>query len=137
MKANKITNSINILLNEDKFSKYTLKQIYDELGPEDFFDYLSNAALKIIKNIDKIFNGVKVEISNRVIYYNIPDSATPAAVFILRYAVTTRINHLYISHSYKQETVYGGINGDEPKFSDRLKEELPYCHDELKSLLKK
>jgi hypothetical protein len=124
-------------INEDKFSKYTLKQIYDELGKEDFFDYLSNTALKIIKNIDKIFNSVKVEISNRVIYYNIPDSATPAPVFMLRYAVTASLNHLYISHSYKQETVYGGIGGEELKFSDRLKEELPYCHDELKSLLKK
>jgi hypothetical protein len=50
--ANKLTNSINLLLNEDKFSKYTLDQIFDELGEEDLIEYLKSASLKIIKNID-------------------------------------------------------------------------------------
>ena len=38
MKAIDIINFIN----EDKFSKYTLRQIYDELGPEDFAEYLKD-----------------------------------------------------------------------------------------------
>ena len=45
MKALDIINFIN----EDKFSKYTLQQIYDELGKEDFVDYLANLYLKAAK----------------------------------------------------------------------------------------
>jgi hypothetical protein len=51
MEANKIINSINFILNEDKFSKYTYRQIYDELGKEDFFDYIDDIVRKTIKNI--------------------------------------------------------------------------------------
>jgi hypothetical protein len=54
MKANYIINSIISILNEDKFSKYTLSQIYDELGKEDFKDYLEQLCYKIIKS-EKIY----------------------------------------------------------------------------------
>jgi hypothetical protein len=45
-------------INEDKFSKYTAKQIYDELGAEDFIEYLRNLVLKAIKltNLDYLVN---------------------------------------------------------------------------------
>ena len=49
MKSKYIINSINNILNEDKFSKYTLRQIYDELGSEDFLNYIEEIVLKIIK----------------------------------------------------------------------------------------
>ena len=49
MKASKLTNSINLLLNEDKFSKYTIKQIYDELGEEGFIEYIEDLCQKAIK----------------------------------------------------------------------------------------
>jgi hypothetical protein len=38
-------------INEDKFSKYTLKQIYDELGSEeDFLNYLEDLFYKVVKS---------------------------------------------------------------------------------------
>jgi hypothetical protein len=43
-------------INEDKFSKYTLRQIYDELGPEDFAEYLKDMVAKILKGIDILTN---------------------------------------------------------------------------------
>jgi hypothetical protein len=49
VKSKYIINSINNILNEDKFSKYTLRQIYDELGSEGFLDYIEEIVLKIIK----------------------------------------------------------------------------------------
>ena len=52
MKAIDIINFIN----EDKFSKYTLRQIYDELGPEDFAEYLKDMTSKILKGIDILTN---------------------------------------------------------------------------------
>ena len=52
MEANKIINSITSILNEDKFSKYTISQIYDELGKEDFLNYIDDIVKKTIKNIE-------------------------------------------------------------------------------------
>ena len=49
MKALKLTNSINILLNEDKFSKYTPKQVYDELGEDNFVNYIEQICTKVIR----------------------------------------------------------------------------------------
>ena len=46
MKATDIINFIN----EDKFSKYTVKQIYDELGPEEFINYIENLVYRIAKS---------------------------------------------------------------------------------------
>lgn len=45
MKAIDIINFIN----EDKFSKYTIKQIYDELGSEEFINYIEDMVYKIAK----------------------------------------------------------------------------------------
>ena len=39
-------------INEDKFSKYTASQIYDELGHEEFFNYLENICTKIIREVN-------------------------------------------------------------------------------------
>ena len=50
MKANNITNSIYSILNEDKFSKYTYFQIFDELGADEFLEYLAELCKKAIKN---------------------------------------------------------------------------------------
>jgi hypothetical protein len=61
MKANKLTNSINLVINEDKFAKYTISQIYDELGPEDFTDYMDAIAKKTIKNIDGLSKAIPKE----------------------------------------------------------------------------
>jgi hypothetical protein len=36
-------------INEDKFAKYTIKQIYDELGEDEFSDYIIDVSTKIIK----------------------------------------------------------------------------------------
>ena len=54
MKATDVINFIN----EDKFSKYTAKQIYDELGAEDFIEYLRKLILKAVKltGIDYLVN---------------------------------------------------------------------------------
>ena len=49
MKANNITNSIYSILNEDKFSKYTYFQIFDELGADEFLEYLAELCKKAIK----------------------------------------------------------------------------------------
>jgi hypothetical protein len=62
VKANKLTNLINILLNEDKLSKYTALQILDELGPEDFLDYLDDLFSKTIKKeAPKFFKGMTLK----------------------------------------------------------------------------
>jgi hypothetical protein len=50
MKAIDIINFIN----EDKFVKYTAQQIYDELGEEEFLNYIKKIMLKIINKIDFI-----------------------------------------------------------------------------------
>jgi hypothetical protein len=39
-------------INEDKFSKYTVKQIYDELGHEEFVNYIETVSSKIVKNMN-------------------------------------------------------------------------------------
>ena len=52
MEALKLTNSINLILNEDKFSKYTVQQIVDELGEDEFKNYLEKICTKIIRNLD-------------------------------------------------------------------------------------
>ena len=57
MRANKLTNSIYSILNEDKFSKYTAQQIYDELGEEEFQIYLEKLVLKAAKGI-KLLDGL-------------------------------------------------------------------------------
>ena len=49
MHASKLINSIYSILNEDKFSKYTIKQIYDELGEEGFIEYIEDLCQKAIK----------------------------------------------------------------------------------------
>jgi hypothetical protein len=36
-------------INEDKFAKYTIKQIYDELGEDEFSDYIKELVYKVIK----------------------------------------------------------------------------------------
>ena len=54
MKANTLINSITSILNEDKFAKYTISQIYDELGKEDFLNYIEDICYKIIKS-EKIY----------------------------------------------------------------------------------
>jgi hypothetical protein len=57
LRANNITNSIYSILNEDKFSKYTAQQIYDELGEEEFQNYLEKLVLKAAKDI-KLLDGL-------------------------------------------------------------------------------
>jgi hypothetical protein len=61
MKASKLTNSIYSILNEDKFSKYTLIQLYDELGEEGFVDYIEEICTKVIRGYPK-FKGVVADI---------------------------------------------------------------------------
>jgi hypothetical protein len=76
VKANKITNSINILLNEDKFSKYSMQQVYDELGKEDFIEYLKNICNKVVKNLDTETNIKKAEPSASKSLHGFSYSAT-------------------------------------------------------------
>ena len=131
MKANKITNSINNILNEDKFSKYTLIQIIDELGEEDFVEYLSNTALKISKSIEVLKNLKPKVVKDaynklKISFYDGRDG------FELKYG--ERFKKLYIECSYNKFTVFGeNIDGDEPNFSTRLKEELTSCFNHLKN----
>ena len=61
MKAIKVIHSINSILNEDKFSKYNLQQIYDELGEEDCIEYLQNLCNKIVNSN---FSGFATTITN-------------------------------------------------------------------------
>jgi hypothetical protein len=39
-------------INEDKFAKYNLSQVYDELGHDDFDDYLKDICTNTIKKLD-------------------------------------------------------------------------------------
>jgi hypothetical protein len=48
--------SIISILNEDKFSKYTLPQIYDELGQEDFADYIEALYKKAVSSVNSVKN---------------------------------------------------------------------------------
>ena len=57
MKAKDIINFIN----EDKFSKYTMEQIYDELGDEEFVNYIDDIVRSVIKDIEGLKNA-KLEI---------------------------------------------------------------------------
>ena len=52
---------INFILNEDKFSKYTMEQIYDELGDEEFVNYIDDIVRSVIKDIEGLKNA-KLEI---------------------------------------------------------------------------
>jgi hypothetical protein len=61
MKSSYIIESINNILNEDKFSKYNLQQIYDELGEEDCIEYLQSLCNKIVKSN---FSGFSTVIKN-------------------------------------------------------------------------
>jgi hypothetical protein len=69
MKAIDIINFIN----EDKFSKYTSGQIYNELGKEDFIEYLEKICTKIINNLVKKrdLGPVKPEIKPLSVYSSI------------------------------------------------------------------
>ena len=49
MNSLKTLNLIESVINEDKFSKYTLQQIFDELGKEGFVDYIEELVHKVIK----------------------------------------------------------------------------------------
>jgi hypothetical protein len=127
MKAIDIINFIN----EDKFSKYTLQQIYDELDEEDFFDYLSKCALKIIKTLDEKFKAVKPKIIKDAYNYLIVSCYEGRDGFELKYSDNS--NTLFIQCHYNKFMVFGkDIKGDEPNFSTRLKEELTRCFNRVK-----
>ena len=83
--------SIISILNEDKFSKYTLQQIYDELGQEDFAEYIENlykkavSSVNSVKNMSVNFKGFgslqfisdvnKEDVETLMFYYNFTDKA--------------------------------------------------------------
>ena len=49
MKSYKLFKLLESALNEDKFSSMTLTEIFDELGPDDFSDYLEELVMKAAK----------------------------------------------------------------------------------------
>jgi hypothetical protein len=62
VKAKDIINFIN----EDKFSKYTVRQIFEELGSEDFADYLEKLCYSAVKlEKVKILDGM--ELTDRLV----------------------------------------------------------------------
>ena len=128
MKAIDIINFIN----EDKFSKYTAKQIYDELGHEDFVDYLSDTTLKIIKNIDEPLKNAKALImgTSPSIIIGYTFSGPSKDYFEIKYVI--RFESFYINLFYKGRKFSTGFEGDVPNFSDRLKKELIFCYNQAK-----
>jgi hypothetical protein len=49
LKANHLIKSINNLLNEDAYSKFTLKQLYTKLGKEGLFKYIKDVCLVVAR----------------------------------------------------------------------------------------
>ena len=128
MRANKITNSINILLNEDKFSKYSMQQIIDELGEDEFMDYLEKTCTKIIKNINEKFMNVRVRNVPRSNYaYNTKYPFGRDSSFEIRYLSQQEKLDVVLWH--KTGAYFGAIKVNEPNFSIRLKEELVKCYN--------
>lgn len=132
MRANKLTNSINLLLNEDKFSKYSMQQIIDELGEDDFVDYLEKVTTKIIRNLDEKYIKVKPKIvapkHNADKYHlHYPLWGEVDSSFEIRY--NDNQNKLTAIRWHKTGAYFGTIKVNEPNFSIRLKEELVKCYN--------
>jgi hypothetical protein len=52
MKANSLINSINQILNEDAYSKFTLSQLYTKLEAKEFFRYLQLTLFVVVRHSD-------------------------------------------------------------------------------------
>jgi hypothetical protein len=123
LKAFKLTNSINILLNEDMFNKYTMEQIIDELGEEDFFEYLEKTCTKIIRGLDERYATVKPKIVPRSIYkYHIKYPIGRKLSFEIRNYGQRKSLGVIFWHPTGSPS--SEIKVNEPNFSLRLKEEL-------------
>jgi hypothetical protein len=128
LRANKITNSINILLNEDKFSKYSMQQIIDELGEDEFVDYLEKVTTKIIRNLNEKYIRVKPKIvvtSTYKYHLHYPLWGEVDSSFEIRY--NDNQNKLTAIRWHRTGAVFGEVKVNEPNFITRWKEELVNC----------
>ena len=91
MKAIDIINFIN----EDKFSKYTVKQVYDELGEEEFFNYIDSIVRKVIKNIR--------DLTNSKLTFEVVDNA-PVMLYTQK-ATSKIIKHLAIKFFFSGDFI--------------------------------
>lgn len=67
MNSLKTLNLIESVINEDKFSKYMLQQIFDELGKEGFVDYIEQLVHKVIK-VENIGSLKNMELDRKEIF---------------------------------------------------------------------
>jgi hypothetical protein len=49
MQANNLIKEINSVINEDAYSRYTAKQLYQKLGKDGFLNYLEDISQKIVR----------------------------------------------------------------------------------------
>ena len=97
-------------INEDKFSKYTVKQIYDELGKDDFIEYIEAIATKVVRSLNTVtkFNKAKPEISYAAddlhVYYKQKTVINNLELIesLIIYAFDSR-DSLYIEYCFKDE----------------------------------
>jgi predicted ester cyclase len=139
MKANKITNSINLVINEDKFSKYSMQQVYDELGKDGFIDYTTQLCSKIIKSVHKRFNAVIFELESSfsrpsLLFYlrkkrNNWGEENFVIDIIIKENTELKIEVYYNTGGDSQRFHSAIINGSRVNFSEQLKSAIKNCYD--------
>jgi hypothetical protein len=89
MKANKVINSINFVLNEDAYSKFSTIQLYQKLGHDGFITYFKNVFIKAITRASDDYSGLKNHTCNvredtdRTVIMVESSKAASAEVFII------------------------------------------------------
>jgi len=97
-------------INEDKFSKYTVKQIYDELGKNEFIDYIETISTKAVRSLNTVtkFNKAKPQVSYAAddlhVYYEQKTIVNRLELIesLIIYAFDNR-DSLYIEYCFKND----------------------------------
>ena len=127
MKAIDIINFIN----EDKFSKYTIKQIYDELGQEDFLNYISDICYQTVKNNNlEYLVGMKV---NKTITAEVNNGTNIGFCFYKKQKYGVETLYIYLNVERMRLRIVSRIDGDtKGKSRGRLSESVEIASDRIK-----
>ena len=100
MKAKDIINFIN----EDKFSKYTVRQIFEELGSEDFADYLEKLCYNAVKlEKVKILDGMELNNNDKMVSTNTVYIRFVKEINVkdISYTEKLTVNYFYLADVFK------------------------------------
>jgi hypothetical protein len=130
LKAITLINSISYILNEDKFSKYTARQVYEELGEEGFIDYLESICTKIIKNLNTETNikNVKPEVFLTAIRYTAKTGSLKEIIEIT-YSPAINLGGIFIDYTLNKAPVAVKIGWNAVNISSSLKTQINYVYN--------